>query len=98
LVKKNSKKLKLGYLNINSIQNKFIALRSVLDDDMDVLAIAETKIDESFPTSRQLNCPGVAKDIQIIPVLQFRSYQLKCVILLRVTLIVSLTLLFLLTF
>jgi len=52
LVKKNSRKVKLGYLNINSIRNKFIALRSVLDDDMDVLAIAETKIDESFPTSQ----------------------------------------------
>jgi len=47
-----SKNVVLGYLNINSIRNKFDNLQTILNDKMDVLAIAESKIDNSFPTSQ----------------------------------------------
>jgi len=43
-----------NYLNINSIKNKFNSLLSILSENMDVLSIAETKIDSSFSTSQFL--------------------------------------------
>ena len=54
-LKIQSKNVKLGYININSIRNKIEGLKSFLSDaDLDVFAFAETKIDESFPTSQFL--------------------------------------------
>ena len=42
-----------GYLNINSIRNKIISLRELVNRaPFDVLCIDETKIDESFPDSQ----------------------------------------------
>ena len=37
-----------SYLNINSIKNKMASLREVVIKNVDIPAIAETKIDESF--------------------------------------------------
>ena len=48
---KNAKGLIFGYLNINSIRNKFDFIKPVAKS-FDLLTIAETKIDESFPTSQ----------------------------------------------
>ena len=42
----------LGYLNINSIRNKIEGLFSFIEDYFDVLCIAETKIDCSFPRAQ----------------------------------------------
>ena len=39
-----------SYLNINSTRNKFSNLQQVICDSVDILTIAETKIDSSFPT------------------------------------------------
>ena len=43
-----------SYLNINSIRNKIGSLREVVMENVDILAIAETKIDELFPTAQFL--------------------------------------------
>ena len=42
----------VGYLNINSIHNKLDAVREIVSQNFDVLMIAETKIDASFPTGQ----------------------------------------------
>ena len=47
----------VAYLNINSIRNKLTALKEVISDCIDILIIAETKLDKSFPTS-QLDITG----------------------------------------
>ena len=44
----------LGHLNINHLSGKFEDLRYVIKDNMDVLILTETKIDDSYPTSRFL--------------------------------------------
>jgi len=38
-------------ININSIRNKLDALGTLVSDEVDVLAIAESKLDDSFPKS-----------------------------------------------
>ena len=47
---KNIGKLIIGHLNINSIRHKFEVLKSMIHDNLDILVITETKIDESFPS------------------------------------------------
>ena len=42
----------IGYLNINSVRNKFDALKEVASQSLDVLMIAETKLDATFPTGQ----------------------------------------------
>ena len=42
----------VGYLNINSVRNKFDELREIASQNLDILIIAETKIDTSFPTGQ----------------------------------------------
>ena len=44
----------IGYLNINSIRNKFDALRDIIAANIDILLVAETKIDSSFPKGQFL--------------------------------------------
>ena len=39
----------IAHLNINSIRNKFDALKSIISSYIDILFITETKLDESFP-------------------------------------------------
>ena len=38
-----------GQLNINSLRNKFDLTTDQINDDIDILMITETKVDESFP-------------------------------------------------
>ena len=40
------------YLNINSIRNKFGDLDKIVDGNIGILCIAETKLDESFPNNQ----------------------------------------------
>ena len=49
---KNVNKLIIAHLNINSLRNKFEFLISLIKDNIDVLMISETKLDESFPISQ----------------------------------------------
>ena len=52
--KSNSKKIFIGHLNINSIRNKFDFLADIVKDNVDILMISESKLDDSFPDSQVL--------------------------------------------
>ena len=41
-----------AYLNINSIRNKFELLKPMILDSVDILVIAETKLDSNFATNQ----------------------------------------------
>ena len=47
-------RLLIGNLNINSISNEFEQLKLFVRDKVDILVIAETKLDSTFPTSQFL--------------------------------------------
>ena len=49
---KNPKKVMLGHLNINSIQNKFTGIMDLVKENLDIFLISETKIDSSFPDAQ----------------------------------------------
>ena len=44
----------MGHLNINSIRNKFGTLSLIFKNNVDILMISETKLDDSFPTAQFL--------------------------------------------
>ena len=45
--------LVIGYLNINTLQNKIISLREIIAKaPLDVSCFDETKLDDSFPNSK----------------------------------------------
>ena len=46
---KNANKVILATLNINTIANKFTALKEIVSNHIDILIIEETKLDETFP-------------------------------------------------
>ena len=46
---KNINRAIVGYLNINSIRNKFDALKDIVSQNIDILMVAEIKIGDSFP-------------------------------------------------
>ena len=50
----NKNGLIIGYLNINSIRNKFLSLKTLISDNIDILIIAETKLDSTFTTAQFL--------------------------------------------
>ena len=45
---KNKDRLTIGTLNINSIPNKIDDLRTLISDNLDILVVEETKIDDTF--------------------------------------------------
>ena len=50
--RKSPDKLILGHLNINSARKKFETLTYVIDNNIDLLLISETKLDYSFPIAQ----------------------------------------------
>ena len=52
--KNNVGRLIIGHLNINSLRNKFEALKNLMQGKVDIFIISETKIDESFPLNQFL--------------------------------------------
>ena len=54
---KYPKNVVISYLNINSIRNKFENFSSIIEKHVDVLVIAETKLDETFENC-QFHIPG----------------------------------------
>ena len=50
----SSDKLILGHLNISSIRNKFEALKFIIDNNIDIFLISETKLEDSFPSAQFL--------------------------------------------
>ena len=53
-----------GYLNINSIKNRFSRIPRLIDNNLDIFVIAETKLDSSFPES-QFILPGMRNPFQL---------------------------------
>ena len=54
---KYAKNLIIGYLNINSIRNKFLDFKELIPSDTDICLILETKLDDSFPDQQfHVNC------------------------------------------
>ena len=49
LRKNNHGRLIIGHLNINSLRNKFEALKFLIQGKVDIFVVSETKLDESFP-------------------------------------------------
>ena len=54
---KYPKNVIFGYININSIRNKLENFSMMIQDHIDILVIAETKLDASFPNNQFL-IPG----------------------------------------
>ena len=61
---KNINKIILAQLNLNSIRNKFEQLNAIIQKNIDVLVINETKIDTSFPTV-QFNIEGFSPPLRM---------------------------------
>ena len=59
-----SKSIIFSHLHINSIRNKFENLKEVIGNHVDILVIAETKIDKSFPTA-QFVIEGFHKPLRV---------------------------------
>ena len=53
----------IGHLNINSIRNKMQAIKTLISENIDILIISETKIDDSFPIN-QFNMEGFSTPIK----------------------------------
>ena len=52
LKRSNFDRLIIGHLNVNSLRNKFEALKNVVTNKVDILLVSETKLDETFPTNQ----------------------------------------------
>ena len=50
--KKNSGRIIIDHLNINSLRNKFEMLKEVIRNKIDILLISETKLDDAFLLSQ----------------------------------------------
>ena len=61
---KNAVNIIFSYLNINSIRNKFENPCKLVAGNVDILCIAETKLDPSFPNSQYL-IPGFHKPLRM---------------------------------
>ena len=48
----NPSNLNFAYLNINSVRNKFENFKEIINGNVYIFTIAETKLDRSFPTSQ----------------------------------------------
>ena len=44
----------MGYLNINSLRNKFESFKYIVDKNVDILLISETKFNDTYPSSQFL--------------------------------------------
>ena len=54
---KNSNRIALGSLNINSLPNKIDGLRTLITNNLDLLVVQETKVDSTF-TNESITIPG----------------------------------------
>ena len=50
----NPHRITIGHLNINSIRNKFESLAKFASNNLDILMVSETKIDNTFPETQFL--------------------------------------------
>ena len=61
---KNPKNIIFSYININSIRNKFDNLCDLISKNVDILSVAETKLDSSFRNSQFL-IPGFHEPMRL---------------------------------
>ena len=54
---KNVNRLNLAHININSLRNKFESLKEIINENIDILVVSETKLDNSYPDA-QFHLPG----------------------------------------
>ena len=54
LRRENYDNLIVGNLNINSLPNKFDAMKYIIKDKLDIFVITETKLDNSFPKAQSI--------------------------------------------
>ena len=47
-------KIIVGHLNINFLRNKFEALQFIINRNLDIMLLPETKLDDSFPSTQFL--------------------------------------------
>ena len=53
VTKENSpNKIIVGHLNINSLKNKFEDLKFIINRNLDIILLSETKLDDSFPSAQ----------------------------------------------
>ena len=64
LKQRNPTNLTCSYLNINSIRNKFDNLFDMIDQNIDIICLAETKLDNSFPSAR-FQVPGYSSPYRL---------------------------------
>ena len=64
LVLKVLNRIVLAHLNIDSLRNKLDLLADQIKGNVDVLAISETKLDDSFPTE-QFKITGYASAFRL---------------------------------
>ena len=50
----NQYRVIIGHININSIRNKFESLVKYVSNNLDILMVLETKINDTFPESQFL--------------------------------------------
>ena len=60
----NFNKIIIGYLNVNSLRNKFEDLIYLIQGNIDIFLITETKLDDTFPTS-QFTIKGYSKPFRL---------------------------------
>ena len=51
---KNVNKILIGHLNINFIRNKFSCFKYLIDENINIILVSETKLSETFPVSQFL--------------------------------------------
>ena len=61
---KNLNRIVLAHLNINFLRNKLDLLANQIKGNVDVLAISETKLDDSFPAG-QFKIPGYTSPFRL---------------------------------
>ena len=61
---KNLRRPIIGHININFLESKFEALKSLIKDTLDIFVVTETKIDEAYPTS-QLKFEGFGSPFRL---------------------------------
>ena len=52
LRKSNPFRVIIGHININSTGNKFEPLKEMIQDNIDILLVSETKLDDTFPVGQ----------------------------------------------
>ena len=56
----------MAHLNINQMMGKFNALKEIIQGNLDILAITESKLDQSYPAN-MFDIEGYTQPFRILP-------------------------------